>query len=142
MRSFLIVCLCLGALAGGAFLAYYASNHTRELAQAVNTSGSVYGVVQSLPANAMSPGGPPQSSGWTPPATIPAHDNWTWDMGDGKIFNNVVITGMTPTQVTITHSQGVAHLPYNQLPQEVLVELHYPTVGQPAATTNAAGPGH
>ena len=133
MRSFLIVFLCVGALAGGAYLAYYASSHLDEITQAVNTSNSVYGVVQSLPATGTQT--TPQAGQWTPPATIPAHPNWTWHMGSGKTYENVVITDLGPTEVTFNHSLGVAHLAYTELPPDVRDELH----SNPASPTPAAG---
>ncbi len=130
MRPLFIVCLCVGALAGGALLAYFLSTHFLAVTQAVDTSSSVYSVVQSLPGTGT------RTSAVTRPATIPAHPNWTWNMPSGKVYQDVVITDLSPTEVTITHSLGVAHLHYDELPPEVLNELR---PGSAAANPAAAG---
>ena len=79
-----------------------------------------------------------QASGWTPPQDIPAQPNWTWHTNDGKTYQNVVITSISPTSVTITHSVGIAHIPLDSLPADVQHLLHYHPAGGNAALAPAS----
>jgi hypothetical protein len=130
MRSFLIVLLCLAGLAGGIAIAVVASGHLPEIAQFWNAGNAVYGTVAAQAASGDSGG-----DHWKPPAAVPAHPNWTWHLPDGKTYENVVITGISPDEVSITHSLGVAHLSLNALPADVQRELQYtpPPTAAPAA---------
>jgi hypothetical protein len=73
---------------------------------------------------------------WTPPRDIPAHPNWTWQTSDGKTYQNVVITHISSTDVSITHAEGAAHLSLDTLPHDVQGELNY----TPPAGTAAPPP--
>ncbi len=124
MRSCLIVLVCLLALTGGALLALLVTEHPQELARAWSAGSALYGTAAALPpasdANSVAPAG-----GWTPPKNIPAHANWSWHMSDGKTYDDVVITQISPRDVTISHSLGIAHLPLDSLPADVQRELGY-----------------
>ncbi|HEX4141203.1 MAG TPA: thioredoxin-like domain-containing protein [Candidatus Methylacidiphilales bacterium] len=129
MRSFLIFLVCVAALAGGAGLAVVAGNHLPEIAQFWNAGNAVYGTVA---APAAPDANDAESKPWKASADLPAHPNWTWHMPDGKTYENVVVTGVSQNQVTISHSLGIAHLSLDELPADVQAELHYtpsPTAG-------------
>jgi hypothetical protein len=136
MRSFLILMVCFGALVGGVLLSVVCANHAWQIAQAATLGTSIYTASTVTPA----PDEPGWHSGvWTPPkGPPPAHENWTWQMKDGKTYQNVVITDVSSTEVTITHSLGVAHLPLDSLPRDVQEELQY--TSPPVADTGTANP--
>lgn len=136
MRSFLIFLICLAAFAGGIGLAVVAAGHLPEIAQFLNAGKSVYGTGTTQSASGGTAG---DSDQWQPPATIPAHPNWTWHMPDGKTYEDVVITKIGPDEVTITHSLGVAHLPLDSLPADVQRELQY-TPGAASAPSDTLTP--
>jgi nucleoredoxin len=71
---------------------------------------------------------------WTPPAVMPAQSNWTWTTSDGTTYQDVVVTKIEPTTVTITHSLGVAHIPISSLPADIQKKLNY----DPAAASQIA----
>lgn len=143
MRSFLITVACFAALAGGVALAYVAVEHPLIVAQtwnngaasAVNTATSVVSSVVSSVATG-------HDSGPAPSVIFPAHDNWTWQTTDGKTYENVVITSLGATDVTISHAGGIAHVPLNTLPPDVLGEINSAaaTASTAAPTTTAAAP--
>ena len=135
MRSFLIVLLCLGALAGGVAIAVVASGHLPEITQLWNAGNAVYGTVATQAASGDSGG-----DNWKPPAAIPAHPNWTWHLPGGKTYENVVITKVSPSEVSITHSLGVAHLSLDALPADVQRELQYTPSPTAAPATDALTP--
>ena len=62
---------------------------------------------------------------WTPPAVTPALPNWTWTTLDGVTYQDVVITKIEPATVSITHANGVAHIPINLLPPDLQKQLNY-----------------
>jgi hypothetical protein len=62
---------------------------------------------------------------WVPPAAMPAQPNWTWKTVDGKTYENVVVTGIEPDAVTISHSLGVAHISTDLLPPDIQKMVNY-----------------
>ena len=135
MRTFLVVLLCLAALAGGVAIAVVASGHLPEIAQFWNAGNAVYGTVAAQAATSDAGG-----DVWKPPAILPAHPNWTWHLPDGKTYEDVVITGIKPGEVTITHSLGVAHLSLDALPADVQRELRYAPLPTAAPAADALTP--
>ncbi len=75
MRSFLILVVCLAALAGGAGLAVIAAGHLPEIAQLWSTGSAVYGTVavQSVPVAAPSADNGGQKTPEPLPAPAPAN---------------------------------------------------------------------
>jgi nucleoredoxin len=129
MRSLLIGLACLGAVAGGFFIAAAGASHPLELAKLWNAGNALYGAASAGPPPADAPGW--HDDQWVPPTDIPAHPNWTWHMAGGKTYENVVITNVSSHDVTITHSLGIAHLSLDSLPVDVQRELQY--TGNPLA---------
>ncbi len=62
---------------------------------------------------------------WAPPDIIPAQPNWTWNVANGKTYDNVVITTVKPDSVAITHSLGAATIPIILLPPDIQQKLNY-----------------
>jgi nucleoredoxin len=141
MRSCLILLVCLAALAGGVGLAVVAAGHLPEIAKAWNAGTVLYDTAASQSKSTSASGA--NDGSWKPPATIPAHPNWTWYTHDGNVYRNVVITEVGPNDVTITHSLGVAHISPDLLPADVRNELESspgaatPTAAPPTSTTDA-----
>jgi len=77
---------------------------------------------------------PDAAKPWAPPDVMPARPNWTWTTSDGKTYQNVVVTKIEPTTVTISHSLGVAHIPISSLPAGIQTKLNY----DPAAALQIA----
>jgi nucleoredoxin len=96
--------------------------HPLEVARVWNVSATLAGWKAAVPAPDQ-PG--EQVEIPAAPTNFPAHPNWAWQTRDGKTYANVIITQVSPTEVIITHSLGVAHLPLDSLPADVQQELHY-----------------
>jgi len=122
MRQLLIILICLGALVGGALLGAFCMEHPFEVARLWNASNTVSGLAVAAVPPAL-PASPNQPESAPPPQPLPAQANWTWQTLDGKTYDNVVITHLSPTEVTITHSLGVAHLPLTNLPPDIQQQL-------------------
>ncbi len=131
MRAVLNVFICAAALAGGAALGALVARHPLEVAQAWNISSAYFGWAAAASTDVdASPGG------WKPPTDLPAQPNWTWRTSDGRTYRDVVITGISPTEVTITHSLGIAHVALDSLPSDVQAALKYvPDMGTAAPSS-------
>jgi hypothetical protein len=135
MRAFLIGLVCLAALAVGIAVAAVTARHSLELGRLWEFTSAVIDWVAPRPPSPDEPGW--QDGTWTPPKEIPAKANWTWHTNDGRTYEQVVITDVNSTEVTINHSLGIAHVPLDMLPVEVQRELDY----TPNSTGNPATPG-
>jgi len=69
---------------------------------------------------------------WTPPDVLPAQPNWTWTTSEGQTYQNVVVTEVEPDTVSITHANGVAHVPIANLSSDIQKLLNYDPVAAAA----------
>jgi hypothetical protein len=80
----------------------------------------------------------PTALAWTAPQPLPAHRNWTWDVGNRE-FTNVVITHVDADLVNITSDSGTAQIDIALLPPEIRRELNYdPALAEQAAAARSA----
>jgi nucleoredoxin len=136
----LIAFVCLTALATGVILGALCVRHPLETVRAWNLSSTFLGLATEPPPPDTGPGW--HGGEWVPPTDIPAQPNWTWHTSDGKTYENVVITSVSPTDVTITHSEGIAHILLDSLPPDVQHDLHYIPSGaaNPPASPDSLSP--
>jgi len=80
----------------------------------------------------------PPALAWTAPQPLPAHRNWTWDVGNRE-FTNVVVTHVDADLVTIASDSGTAQIDIALLPPEIRRELNYdPALAEQAAAARSA----
>lgn len=150
LRNVLVVLILLL----GGFAAYAYTHNPRGCRQVADDARAL--ALSLLPPGlvpaGIAPGHPVAESASTPadaatpstlPNVIPAQPDWTWTTLDGKTYHDVVITKIESGTVTITHADGVAHIPMTLLPDDLKKQLHYGPPGAAAATsaaTAATGP--
>jgi hypothetical protein len=66
----------------------------------------------------------PNPAAFVPPIPLPAHPQWTWDVGTRE-FTNVVITRVDADVVTINSDSGPAQIDIALLPAELQHALNY-----------------